>query len=210
MNLKEIMFNEEKINNIEKDIKKLKEKKNDRDSIEMFLNMFSYLSILAFTGFIIKSFFPEYSDVYSLLFFIGMFPGIFVWIIITEIMIYLYKSKYKSKDKYHRLSYKYFRSCHKNEVNFIKENYKILNNKKLSYSYNSFYEKLILSKIENMNNNELIENENIIKNIIKNTKKEKIKEKIIKVIDNKLNKTEIKQEEKINKIFNSKKVLKSI
>ncbi len=33
MNLKEIMFNEEKINNIEKDIKKLKEKKNDRDSI---------------------------------------------------------------------------------------------------------------------------------------------------------------------------------
>ncbi len=68
------------------------------------------------------------------------------------------------------------------------------------------HETLILLKIENMNNNELIENENIIKNIIKNTKKEKI----IKVIDNKLNKTEIKQEEKINKIFNSKKVLKSI
>ena len=83
----------------EKDIKKLKEKKNDRDSIEMFLNMFSYLSILAFTGFIIKSFFPEYSDVYSLLFFIGMFPGIFVWIITTEIIIYLYKSKNKTNNK---------------------------------------------------------------------------------------------------------------
>lgn len=211
MNLKEIRDNKEKINKIEKEMKILKKEKDDREVVESVINMFCYLGLLGLIGLMTKMFFSSHFDLYSIFLIIALIPGLLIYGIFSEFVIFIYRNKkYKAKDKYHRLSYEYFRSYNKKEVDFIKENYKILNNKKLSYNYHSFYETLILSKIENMNNNELIEKEGIIKNIIKEINETDIKEKIIKIIENKLKHSEIDQEEKINKIFNTKKVLKSI